>query len=263
MHGLEHCFNGNASRFFVRSSLTGSFRIDFFRKTIDWIPPERYPPVFVQMIVGVRMVGWLLPFVKRCLVLHATTAIVRGKAISFLGPSGTGKSTLLGTFLNKGHRFLSDDLAVIQPEGGRFTLQPGPPEIRLWSEAAAWLGLEGAGERLFPRAKKRRIHLPADSRWRCARRPAPLRALYLLARGSGDKVRIEPIDRREAWRAVSGNIYNQFTRNREVLLRQFELTIALSRNIPVKRIFYPAQFQALPRVYDAVLDDLRSSEALC
>ena len=57
--------------------------------------------------------------------LHATTVVVGGAAVAFLGSSGQGKSTMAAAFLRAGHQILTDDLLLIREVGGVFWGLPG------------------------------------------------------------------------------------------------------------------------------------------
>lgn len=65
-------------------------------------------------------------------VLHASAIQSNDRVAAFVGPPGTGKSTLAALLCSRGARLLSDDLLRLQPApGGGFECFSGSHEIRL------------------------------------------------------------------------------------------------------------------------------------
>ena len=76
----------------------------------------------------------LLPF-------HGSTVCVNGKAITFSGPSGIGKSTLAAALVGRGNRMLADDVSAISfSEQGLPMVNPGIPQIKLYDDSGRELG---------------------------------------------------------------------------------------------------------------------------
>src|SRR5262245_62128690 len=112
------------------------------------------------------------------LVLHASAVHVPGfGAVAFIGRTGRGKSTLAAALALPGCALLTDDCLVIGERGGRVSVWPSYPGVRLWADAAAALGNPAPASALAHYTRKRR--LPADARLPFRSRPSPLRALFL------------------------------------------------------------------------------------
>jgi len=58
--------------------------------------------------------------------LHAAGAVVAGRGLLLTGPSGVGKSTLVGRLDEAGHGVLSDDLIWLRQRGDGFEMAPFP-----------------------------------------------------------------------------------------------------------------------------------------
>ena len=69
-------------------------------------------------------------------IIHASSVSIGGRSIAFAGRSGAGKSTLAAAFARAGHRFLSDDVCLIDTEalGGPVVL-PAFPRLKLWRDS--------------------------------------------------------------------------------------------------------------------------------
>ena len=190
-----------------------------------------------------------------CEPLHATVLEHRGDALALVGESGQGKSTLAASFLAQGLRLLTDDLMLLAPGEQPLFAYPGPPRIKLLTDAAeAFLGPGAARVPMNPETDKHVI--PIDASEHCGN-PARLRAIYLLEHGesSGAEIRIEPLTGREAFMALVGHTFNRYLADSERLRRQMaEVTRTLGA-VPVKRIVYPAVFGRLADVRDALRAD--------
>src|SRR5205823_15042979 len=64
--------------------------------------------------------------------LHASVISVEDKSVALLGPPGAGKSTTAAAFARRGYPVLSEDVAAVLDQDGRFLIQPAYPRIRLW-----------------------------------------------------------------------------------------------------------------------------------
>ena len=80
---------------------------------------------------------------RQLLPLHASAVEVNGEAVLFLGHTGAGKSTMAAALRRRGHKVVTDDIAVVSYNGraGPY-LSPGIPRLKLKSDAARQLGEE-------------------------------------------------------------------------------------------------------------------------
>ena len=69
-------------------------------------------------------------------ILHGSAICSNDKAVIFIGQSGAGKSTFLGSFIKKGYDFITDDLCLIKASNDNAPhISPGYPQIRLWQSS--------------------------------------------------------------------------------------------------------------------------------
>ena len=190
-----------------------------------------------------------------CEPLHATVLEHRGDALALVGESGKGKSTLAASFLAQGMRLLTDDLMLLAPGAPPLFAYPGPPRIKLLTDAAeAFLGPGAARVPMNPETDKHVIPVDADDH---CRNPARLRGIYLLEHDdrSGVGIRIEPLAGREAFMALAGHTFNRHLADPERLRRQMAEVTRTMGAVPVKRIVYPPVFARLADVRDALRAD--------
>jgi hypothetical protein len=199
--------------------------------------------------------------------LHATTVVVRGGAVVFLGESGFGKSTLAACFLAAGHRMLTDDLLMLRHTARGVIAYPGPPRIKLLPKMARkYMEQTAAGVRMNPDTEK--LILPLEPSRRC-HGPVPVKAIYALA--SPDKtsqkqgITIEPLSSRDGFLKLIENTFNYRLVDPARLGRQFTENTRLANTTPVRMLSYPRVLSRLPQVREAILRDLNadSAEAAC
>ena len=189
--------------------------------------------------------------------LHATTVTIDGAAVAFLGDAGYGKSSLGASFLQKGHRLLTDDLLVLSPNGDGFLAHPGPPRIKLFPEIARSVFGRARGARMMRTTSK--LVIPLDDR-HASPSAVPLAAMYVvvppdrcrLATG----VTIRRVSKRQGCLALLRNAFNTAIADPERLKRQFAFAVSVAANVPIKRIAYPRTIPTLARARDAILSDL-------
>ena len=190
--------------------------------------------------------------------LHSSVVVIGGRAIGFLGDSGSGKSSLVATFLKSGFPLVTDDMLVLQRNNGSFMAHPGLPRIKLFpSRATTLLGRPVNGTRMNPRTSKMVIPLrPEES----CRVPVPLSSLYVLNSPApakpNQKVTIRRLSRRAAFVALIQNTFNYKMNVPERLKCNFLFSSSLASRTPVSALSYPRTFSSLAIVRDAVLRDL-------
>lgn len=190
--------------------------------------------------------------------LHATTVLVDGRAVGFLGDCGTGKSTIGAAMLARGYPLLTDDLLSLTNGRARYMAHPGPSRIKLFPRVARALLGRADGAPMNVGTAKRVLTLPREL---TGRRPAPLGALYVLqAAPSCSTVQVKRLTRAEALIEIVRATFNLLCTDRARLERQFAFATAVADAVPVRRLRVPRSLSALPAVCDAVLRDLRASD---
>jgi hypothetical protein len=212
-------------------------------------------------VVFTYLLGQVLSF---CLLargvepLHATSVVVNGAAIAFLGDSGHGKSTLAAALLERGHRLLTDDVLVVRfDDGDRAMAYPSLPRIKLTGAAADAVF---PGRRSVPmnRFTDKRIFPLHEAEYEP--HPAPLRALYVISeKAEGPGASIRRLRGRAEFLALIQHTFNDSIRHTPRLKQQFAFARRLVRLVSVNALSYPKQLDLLPAIADAVLADAQGS----
>ena len=186
--------------------------------------------------------------------LHASATVVDDFSVGFLGDCGQGKSTLLASFLQAGHKQLTDDLLLLQNKSGAIISYPGPPRIKLLPDSARLLGKQSGGapmNRFVPK-----VVLPVDA-GHFQKIGIQLKTLYLLAAPSrSNRITISRLLPRKALLTLIHSCFNIAVTDAQRLERQFHWANDIASKVEIKQISYPRDLAALPQVRAAILADL-------
>jgi len=219
----------------------------------------------------IYMLGQALSFalVKRGFEpIQATTVVINGEAVVFLGSKGFGKSTLAAAFISAGYPVLTDDLLILQPAGNRFMAYPGPARIELCPKIARQLlGTLADGARMNTDTEK--LILPLQGKQICSL-PVPVRAVYALAApqevSPNQAIRFETLSIHESFLELVKNTFNYPVVDAGRLTRQLEQTSHLASLLPVRRLSIPRNLAQLASSRKAIVADLYPQQvevALC
>jgi hypothetical protein len=190
--------------------------------------------------------------------LHATVVVVDDQAVAFLGDHAFGKSSLAASFLENGHRLLTDDLLVLQESADGVLAYPGPPRLKLFSRVASRF-FGQAMNRVPMNAASDKLIVPIDEHQRCAS-PVTLKAIYTLAapreacRTPGASIEI--LSPREAFVELVKGTFNRRLVSPQRLARQFGVMSSLADRVSVRTLTYPRTIDRLQEVQRLVIADL-------
>jgi hypothetical protein len=208
----------------------------------------------------VYLQGPVLGFVLRLrgvTCLHASAAVVGGRAFALVGRGGIGKSTAAAIFARRGLPVLTDDVLALVDRGTTFDVQPGLPRVLLWSESVRELyGDPDALPRIVGTWDKRYLDLTRPG-YAFGAAPAPLAAIYVLSE------RLEPaaapsIDRAfgaAAMVALLANTYANDLIDRELRARELGVLARVAAHVPVRVVRAPDDRGRVNDVCDAILAD--------
>jgi len=198
--------------------------------------------------------------------LHASTVVTAHGVCGFLGPTGAGKSTLAASFSAAGYPALGDDCLAIIEDGGFFAI-PAYPGLRLWTDSAQSLSPDWSSAPAVAHYTRKRRILNAPAVAGFPARLERLAAIYCLARETGSDgpggafaPAVEPLRPNEAFLQLLSASFMLDITDRSVLTRNLRFIERLLNAVPVRRLRIPDGFSSLPKVREAVLEDLGASD---
>jgi hypothetical protein len=212
---------------------------------------------FTGLLIG-RVLGTALRL-RGTISLHGAAIMIGTPAVAIVADRDVGKSTLAGALAATGYAVMSDDVVAITEESAGWTVHPGYPRLRLKPLAIEALELVApALDRVFTGQEKRYLPLSESTGTRFQREPAPIGAIYELARSSAlDSPRIEPVEGADRLATLlrhrsAGHI--QVPRARQA--QELRSLGALSSSVPVRRIVTPDGLQYVSASCSALCNDL-------
>ena len=184
--------------------------------------------------------------------LHASTVVIDGAAVAFLGNSGSGKSTLAASF-ERTRPVLGDDCLAVVFELENVIAHASYLSLRLCRDAArAVFGVGEDEEAVSPRMSWK-VRVPFA---RTSADSFPFRAAYVLDATPAEEVSVTPLGQRDGFIAYANYIHRLDPMNPARLERELATLSELSRRVPVSKLSYPRRFDALASARALVLADL-------
>ena len=196
----------------------------------DWAPRELYHATLKLLMLARQDLVWI----------HAGVAAHEDRAYLFAGPSGQGKSTLVGALLDRGWTYFSDEIAAIDCGAGTVYPFPLAPHRRVHDGEFVLLDSVAAVRGL----RKVAVEFPPHA---VGQRPSPLERLCFLryAPATGT-VQEAPCTPAQAVLELLDNSLN-ITSNRE---REIAFLAQLVSRVPAVQISYPSAEAAAATVHD-------------
>lgn len=190
------------------------------------------------------------------LVMHASAVAVDGGAVLFAGDSGAGKSTLGAAFHDRGHAVVTDDISVItSDDDGHPMVHAGYRHVRLAADALEHVGASlGARRRMNLGTLKYGVTVLGE----LPPTPLRIRRIFMITHRSAEAITLRTLTGHASIAAIVRGTYRR--RLSAALGRrsaQFAQCAALGRRIGIVAIERPRDLDALPRLVDAVEDNLR------
>ncbi len=198
---------------------------------------------------------------RKVTCLHAGVVVVDGKALAIIGPKGAGKSTTVASLAHQGRPVLSDDIAPLSKDKGRFVVAPGYPRLRLWPNTVA--GLSGLSSKALPKilsiSEKRFLNLTTNrdaDHWRFHAKSLQLGAVYVLRNRVQDGIlAISSQSQAAGLLTLAGNVYPEYSLHQADRARDFTILGQLAASVPVREVTQPEGLHTLARLRDAILTD--------
>lgn len=209
------------------------------------------------------LLGPVLGFVLRLrglVSLHASAVCAADRAIALMGPARAGKSTTAAALARLGHPVLSDDIVVLEDQGGAFLVPPAYPRLCLWPESAKSLYGSADALPLITRDWEKRYLDLTGNGYRFQDRPLPLAAIYLLGGRSSDAAApfVEDLPPHTGLMTLVANSYVNYLLDKTMRAREFELLAQVANRVPLRRVNPHRDPTRLSTLCDVILEDFQT-----
>jgi hypothetical protein len=187
--------------------------------------------------------------------LHGGAVAFQQGAAIFVGATGSGKSTLVGAFYQRGYQVLTDDVcAITTGKDGTLQVWPAIPRIRLWSDSVYKLGDE-PNQYTKTRGEFDKYDVPLQ---RFGREPIAIKSIYALyISDAQDAVQLLPLKGFEKIKELTINTYRlPFLAGMQLAPDHMQQAQALARQARVVRVYRPAEPFLLDELVDSIRRDL-------
>lgn len=190
---------------------------------------------------------------REFLTLHGNAIRIGDHCMVCVGDSGAGKSTLAAGFMRRGFDILADDVVPIDSACRAI---PGFPRIKLWGDAAEKLGIATHGlSRIRPEMEKYNVPLSSQSG-----EPALVRWIYVLTKGSGPGMELEPVRGAAKYKVLHDYTYRmEFILGMNRQVNHLRSCGELSHRIRVARLIRPERGFDLDGLIDCLILDMRQN----
>ena len=212
------------------------------------VPPARWQRLFFGQVLP------LASTLNGLCLFHGSAVALGGQVVAFVGPSGSGRTSLTAQLVALGASFVTDDVLAVETADAGVVVHPGP----------ARLSIEEAELRRVPSTQLPRLGpcVARSDKLVCEPTPVPgplpLARVYFLHPGA-DSTRISIAEPEEsASRPVLGDRYLGYLSSPGLLQRHADLSTAVEDSVRVYDIVLPASCRAR----DAAARVLAHSEEL-
>ena len=190
------------------------------------------------------------------LVLHASAVTKKGCTITIVGPSGYGKSTMAGSFLEAGWSLLGDDAFVISEVGGRFMGRAIYQSLRLKPDSVEKLFMDQHSlSQLFPYTSKQRITVQQEADSYTG--PVTVPAIFFLApEHSKNAINVRQMSAAETCIGIITNSFSLDPTDAALAANKLTIAGAMAADIPAFELSYPRDFSRLHDVHVAIQNQL-------
>jgi hypothetical protein len=249
--------------YLLRFPELADFSVDADGREIVCLPEPEIPPHTMRHLLLDQVLPLVLTIRGRK-ALHATAVLTPAGMCAFTGPTGTGKSTLAASLLLTGYPVLSDDCLVLEARDGQVLATPAYPGLRLREDTLKALG-DTSGHLLSVAhyTSKRRL-VPDGHGSYFLTQALPVARIYSLVRPAEGALegglvapRIQRLSARDSFVELLPFLFHLDVTDRTMLARHFDFLEQVVSHVPVRQLWIPNTFTALPAVHEVIFLDLR------
>ena len=214
--------------------------------------------------VGIYLVGSVFAALlqqRGVATLHASAIATPAGAVLFAGKSGSGKSSLLATFIERGYTMLADDVTgVVLDAEGRPTVLSAFPSMRLWADTLDKLGSRHRRDEKVQEGLEKYV-IPVE---RFRAEPLALRAVFVLTSYNRESIEVKMAPAGAGFRWLWRFTYRKrFLHGLGQHPVYFRVVVETARRVPVVHVKRPVYPYLLGPLADRIDGFLWDGEGAC
>lgn len=196
------------------------------------------------------LLGWgmsMLGLQRGYLAIHCSAVANEHGAILICGESGTGKSTVTSSFLEKGYRLMADDMAFVETGPGEPAYSfPAFPYQKLCRDAALARGYS-TEELIYIDEEKDKFLVPYKGKFELT--AVPVRGMLVLGVVGGEEMIVREITGLNRFHMVADNLFlRKLLGTRKYEPRTGQLCLNMAASVPMAYIGRPAGYDTVDEV---------------
>ena len=185
-------------------------------------------------------------------VIHASSILVSGEAIAFVGNGGYGKSTIAASLIKEGNKLISDDAVPLILNHNKIYTASGLNTINLWPHA----------QKILNRTKKDSVHSKSYvvlSKEEYSMGTFPLKKIYFLKPSQDIKeISVNKLSKQEAAMELVRAAHRLDITNKQMLQNQLTILTKISGLLSCDMLSFPANIPEPKLISSFILSDLRN-----
>jgi hypothetical protein len=246
--------------YLLRFNEYADFFVSYNGKNIVCTPKGDTPSNTIRHLLLDQVIPLVINL-RRGEALHASAVLTPKGTIAFIGTTGSGKSTLAGSFLQEGYPIMSDDcLSLVKKNKSVYAIQ-AYLGLRLWEDTATRLFGKGREYNSVAHyTNKHQIDIKPIKNFYYDG-PQLLKRIYTIGSPSKENgknnILIKRLSSKESFMTLVQFAFRLDITDRIMLKRQFHFLERVASRVSVRRLIYPRNFNLLPAVREAILNDLK------
>lgn len=192
-------------------------------------------------------------YMKNIMALHGSTVGNENGAITIIGSSGAGKSTISTGLRKRGYKLIADDVSAIKIENGVPYVQIAVPHQKFCRDTAIKEGYKiDEIECINEIRDKYRVKLSEDEMYSG---PGILKGIFeIIPDNKNNTFRIEKPEGLELLQLMSANMFSQylFSNTSGLSADMFQTALQVAQTVPVYRIYRPIDEDTVERILNEI-----------
>ncbi|MBI4647126.1 MAG: hypothetical protein HY738_11185 [Bacteroidia bacterium] len=189
------------------------------------------------------------------LALHGSAIEIENSAVIFTGLSEAGKSTLSAAFVQKGYKFISDDICVISSDKNDIPqIFSGFPQMKLWANSIEKLGDNPKNYSRIRRTLEKYNVTPNQY----VTNPLPVKYIFELNSWNFPRFEIKNITGFDKFAIIKDNTYRaRFLEGLEQLNAHFNISNSVAKYATIYKLHRPSSPFMLEELLGLVLQNIK------